>query len=139
MPLVAKPPSKRTPHNKSERARAAETNGERTWTNWRLRDLIDQVLRVNTRGVEASDLQSVRNLEYLKVKLLVPTATHHTGLRMPEPVTLKQDQHFGLNVKAAAQVTATEIARWRANAPSGEELDEAVENLTGRRYYRERW
>jgi hypothetical protein len=137
MPLTPRPPSRRTPHNKSERARAAELNGERTWTNWRLRDLVDQVLRINTRDVEARDLRSVGNLEFLKVKLLVPTAKHHTGLRMPEPVTLKQDQYYGLNVRAAERLNAAQIARWRSHPPTDEELDEAVENLTGKRYYRE--
>lgn len=83
-------------------------------------------------------MRSVGNLEFLKVKLLEPTAKHHTGLRMPNPVTLKQDQYFGLNVTVARKLSPQEIARWRTHAPTDDELDEAVENLTGRRYYRER-
>lgn len=131
-------PTKGRPHNKSARAIAAEIRGERTWTGWRLTDLIDQIVRVNSRGVTAQDLRAVRNLHLLKVKLLVPTEKHHTGLRMPEPVTRKQDQYFGLNADLAAKLRPGEVAHWRDNPPSDDELDEAVENLTGRRYYRER-
>lgn len=138
MSMEPRPRTRGRPRNKSEGARAAEVRGERTWTGWRLRDLIDQVLRANTRGVTEQDLRSVRNLQLLKVKLLVPTEKHHTGLRMPEPVTLKQDQYFGLNIGLAAKLQTREVARWRDNPPSDDELDEAVENLTGRRYYRER-
>ena len=138
MPLTPKARTRKTPRNKSVGARDAEARGERTWTKWRLRDLIDQVLRINTNGVQASDLRNVRNLEYLKVKLLEPTARHHTGLRMPDPVTFKQDQYFGLSATAAKKLQPEEIARWRARPPSADELDQAVENLTGRRYYRER-
>ena len=138
MPLTARPPTKGTPHNKSERARDAEARGERTWTNWRLGDLIQQVLRCNKRGVTEIDLRQVRNLEQLKVKLLVPTEKHHTGLRMPDPVTLKQDQYFGLNSKMAANLSPQTVARWRDKPPTPEELDEAVQNLTGRRFYRKR-
>lgn len=136
MPLTPRPKTKRTPHNKSDRARDAEARGERTWTNWRLGDLIQQVLRCNTRDVKELDLRQVRNLEYLKVKLLVPTEKHHTGLRMPDPVTLKQDQYFALNGKMAAKLSRETVAMWREKPPTIDELDEAVENLTGRRYYR---
>jgi len=48
-------------------------------------------VRYNNHGVTEADLRQVRNLEYLKVKLLVRTAKHHTGLRMPEPVRLNPD------------------------------------------------
>ena len=104
-------------------------------------DLTEQVVRLNTRGLTAKDLRAVRSLDYLKVKLLVPTAKHHTGLRMPEPVTLKQDQYYGVNATLAVKLTAREVRSWRDGPPTPEELDEAVENLTGRRYYREakRW
>jgi len=135
--LAPRPRTNRIPHNKSERARDAEARGERTWTGWRLTDLVDQVLRVNTRGLEAKDLRDVKNLEFLKVKLLASTENHHTGLRMPEPVTRKQDQYFGLNTKVAAKLNSREVAKWRARLPTDQELDEAVRNRTGRYYYRE--
>lgn len=138
MPLTPNQPTKRTPHNKSERARAAEVRGERTWTGWRLAELIDQVVRVNTGGVTATDLRGVKNLEYLKVKLLRPTEKHHTGLRMESPVKLKQDQYYGVNLAVAEKLAPATIANWRATMPTPDELDAAVENLTGRRYYRER-
>lgn len=138
MPLTPRPPSKQTPHNKSHRARDAEARGERTWTNWQLGDLVREVRRLNARGVTEDGLRQVRNLEYLKVKLLVPTEKHHTKLRMPEPLTGKQDQYFALNTKAAAKLTPETVALWRDRPPTPDELDEAVENLTGRRYYRRR-
>jgi len=96
------------------------------------------VLRCNTRGVTEIDLRQVRNLEQLKVKLLVPTERHHTGLRLPDPVTFKQDQYFGLNSKMAAKLSPQTVAMWRDKPPTPEELDEAVQNLTGRRFYRKR-
>lgn len=136
MPLTPRPPTRQTPHNKSDRAREAEARGEHTWTHWRLADLIQQVLRCNSNGVTEADLRQVRNLEYLKVKLLVPTAKHHTGLRMPEPVRLKQDQYFGLNGKMAAKLSPQTVTMWRENPPTPAELNQAVENLTGRRFYR---
>lgn len=136
--MVPKPRTARTPHNKSERARAAEVRGERTWTGWRLADLIEQVVALNSRDVSAKDLRAVKNLEYLKVKLLVPTEAHHTGLRMSSPVTLKQDQFFGVAARRAERLRASEVARWRDDPPTDEELDRAVENLTGRKYYREK-
>lgn len=138
MPLVPKPRTERTPHNKSQRAQEAEARGERTWTGWRLGELIDQVIAVNTRGLTGDELRVVRNLEYLKVKLLVPTATHHTGLRMPEPVKLKQDLYFAVDRKVATKLSCADVARWRENAPTPEELDSAVANLTGRTYSRQR-
>ena len=95
MPLSPHPSTRQTPRNKSDRAREAGARGEHTWTNCRLADLIQQVLRCNSRGVTEVDLRQVRNLEYPKVKLLVSTAKHHTRLRMPEPVRLKQDQPSG--------------------------------------------
>ncbi len=72
MPLTSNPPTKRVPHSKSERARAAEIRGEHTWRGWRLAELIEQVLRWNRGGLTAKDLRRVKNLEYLKVKLLFP-------------------------------------------------------------------
>ena len=138
MPLMPRPPSRRTPHNKSERARGAEARGEHTWTNWRLSDLVREVRRINTRGVTELDLRKVKNLEHLKVKLLVPTEKHHTKLRMPEPMTLKQDQYFGLNTKVAAKLTPETVAAWQDRPLTPDELDEAVANLTGRRYSRRR-
>ena len=138
MPFAPNPPTKRPPHNKSGRARAAESRGQHTWTGWRLAELIEQVLRWNRHGLTAKDLRRVKNLEYLKVKLLVPTERHHTGLRMPEPVTLKQDKYFALNTVAAERLTALDLAKWRDDPPTPDELDEAVENLTGKLYYRVR-
>lgn len=137
MPMTPNAPTRRTPHNKSDRARDAEARGEHTWTGWRLAELIDQVLRVNRRGLTAKNLRDVRSLEYLKVKLLVPTQRHHTGLRMPQPVTLKQDQYFAVNTTLAEKLTPREVSTWRDFPMAPEELDEAVENLTGRKYYRE--
>jgi len=93
-------------------------------------------VRYNSHGVTGADLRQVRNLEYLKVKLLVRTAKHHTGLRMPEPVRLKQDQYFGLNSKVAAKLSPQTLDMWRENPPTPAELDQTVENLTGRRFYR---
>lgn len=138
MRFTPRQPSKQTPHNKSDRARAAELRGERTWTNWRLSDLVQEVGRLNTRGVTEFDLRQVRNLEYLKVKLLVPTEEHHTKLRMPAPLTLNKDQFFALDTKLAAKLTPETISKWRDRPPTPDELDEAVENLAGRRYYRRR-
>lgn len=138
VPLTPRQPSKQTPHNKSDRARDAESRSERTWTNWQLGYLAREVRRLNTRGVTELDLRQVKNLEYLKVKLLVPTEKHHTKLRMPEPLTLKKDQFFALNTKVAAKLTPEIVATWRDRPPTPDELDEAVENLTGRRYYRRR-
>ena len=57
---------------------------------------------------------------------------------MPEPVTLKQDQYFGLNTKLAAALRAEDVASWRDHPLTDDKLDEAVENLTGRRYPREK-
>ena len=138
MPLTPNPPTKRTPHNKSERAREAETRGEHTWTGWRLAELMVHVLRWNKGGVTERDLRRVRNLELLKVRLLVPTERHHTGLRMPQPVKRKQDQYYAVDRTLSETLTAGDLASWRKNAPTDDELDEAVENLTGKRYYRER-
>jgi hypothetical protein len=103
-----------------------------------LSELIEQVLRWNRRGLTAKDLRRVKNLEYLKVKLLVPKERHHTGLRMPQPVTLKQDQYFAVDIVEAEKLTPVVVAEWREDAPSSDELDEAIENLTGKRYYRQR-
>lgn len=136
VPLTPRSPSMRTPHNKSARARDAEARGERTWTTWRLGHLVQEVLRCNTRGVDEVELREVRNLELLKVRLLIRTEKHHTKLRMPDPLTLVQDQYFGLNIREAARLTRQTLADWRDHPPTPDELDEAVENLTGRRYYR---
>lgn len=138
MPMIPVPPTKAHPHNKSPRAKAAETRGERVWTGWQLRELVDQVLRCNSQGVTEEQIRAVRNLEYLKVKLIRPSEMHHTGLRMPGSLQSKKDQYFQLNQVRAEQLKSSELENWRANPPTDEELDEAVENLTGRRYYRER-
>ena len=136
-PLESREPTKKTPHNKSEGARAAERRGERIWTNWRLTDLLVQVVSVNKHGLTESDLRSVKNLELLKVKLLAPTAKHHTGRRMPPPVQSKQDQYYGLRMKVAQRLSRADVAQWRDQPPTDAELGEAIKNLTGRSYYRE--
>lgn len=138
MPMTPHPRATAKPHNKSERARAAETRGERTWTGWRLAELVDQILRLNRKGVSEREVRSVKPLEYLKVKVLEPSECHHTGLRMPDPLGGKQDQYFRVRRKVAENLTSQELALWRAKGLSDEELDEAVFNLTGRSYYRQR-
>lgn len=134
--LEPRPRTPRVPHNKSKRARDAEARGERTWTGWRVADLIEQVLRVNKRGVSEKDLRGVRNLEILKVKLLLITEPHHTKLRMPEPLKPQLDQYYGLNVRKAESLTPTEVGTWRTSFRTAEELDDAVKNLTKYEYYR---
>lgn len=134
MPLTPKPRTRRTPRNKSARALEAEARGERTWTNWLLRDLVDQVVRCNRRGVSARDLRAVGNLDLLKARLLHQTETHHTGLRMPDPLRLTQVQYFGINWSRAEKLTADQLQDWREHPPSADELADEIANLTGRRY-----
>ena len=138
MSLKPRPRTKKTPRNKSDRAIEAEFRGERVWTGWRLRDLAEQILRVNLHGVTEKQIRAVRNLEYLKVKLLRPSQQHHTGLRMPGSVQSKKDRYFRLDQARANKLKPSDLESWRAHQPTEEELDEAVENLAGRRYYRER-
>ena len=135
--LPQDPATLSTPHNKSKRAREAEARGERTWTNWRLAHLVDEALRLNHRGLTSSDLRSVRPLEFLKVKLLVPTEHHHVRLRIEE---LRGDQvhYYGINRKLASSLTRSEVQDWIRARPTESEIDEMVENLTGHRFYRQR-
>ena len=48
------------------------------------------------------------------------------------------DEHTTFEMCIRDRLTAGDLASWRKNAPTDDELDEAVENLTGKRYYRER-
>lgn len=136
MRLPQNPPTRSTPHNKSKRAREAEVRGERTWTNWRLEQLIEDALRLNHKGLTASNLRSVKPLEYLKVKLLVRTAPHHVRLRFAE---LKGDQvqYYEINRKLIGSLAPARVRSWSETAPTDPELDEMVMNLTGRRFYRQ--
>lgn len=134
MPMNPKPRTRHTPANKSRRAKEAEIRGEHTWTRWQLRDLIDQVVRCNRHGVTAHDLRSVGNLDLLKARLLRPTEMHHTGLRMPDPLRLKQVQYYGLNTARAEKLTVRQLHDWRDMPPTAAELVDEIENLTGRRY-----
>lgn len=137
MSYQQKPPTSRSPHNKSARARDAESRGERTWTNWRQKDLIDGVLRLNRKGLTASDLRTVRPFEVLKVQLLVATEVHHVRLRIEE-LQSEMVQYYGINLKLAETLSVREIGRWSAARPSEDELDQMVEDKTGRLYYRQR-
>lgn len=92
---------------------------------------------MNQRGLGASDLRSVKPLEYLKVKLLIPTEHHHVRLRL---VGLRSDQvhYYGINRKLVDSLTAAKVREWALTRPSESEIDEMVENLTGHRFYRQR-
>lgn len=137
MRVPQNPPTRNTPHNKSRRAKEAEGRGERTWTNWQRGPLIEEVLRVNQRDLGASDLRSVKPLEYLKVKLLVPTERHHVRLRL---VGLQSEQvhYYGINRKLVDSLTTAKVRGWARTQPTDAELDEMVENLTGHLFYRQR-
>jgi len=74
--LEERKPTAKVPHHKSDNARLAAGRGERVWTSWTLRRLIDDVLKLNERDVAEKDLRSVKCLEYLRVKLLEPTEEH---------------------------------------------------------------
>lgn len=137
MSYQQKPPTSRTPHNKSERARDAEGRGEHTWTNWRQKYLIDGVLRVNRKGLTARDLRTVRPFELLKVQLLVATEVHHVRLRIEE-LQAEMVQYYGINMKLAESLSVRGVRKWSAARPSEDELDRMVIDKTGRLYYRQR-
>lgn len=137
MSYQQKPPTSRTPHNKSARARDAEFRGERTWTKWRQKDLIEGVLRANRKGLTADDLRAVRPFEALKVRLLVATEAHHVRLRIDE-LQSEMVQYYGVNLKLAETLSVRDVGRWSASRPSEDELDRMVEDKTGRLYYRQR-
>ncbi|GGD06723.1 hypothetical protein GCM10007231_01860 [Nocardioides daphniae] len=138
MSYEPKPRTSSKPSNKSVNARGAEGRGERTWTNWRLRDLVEQVIACNRNGLSPLDVRAVKPLEYLKVKLLVPTEPHHVRLRMPDPLTSEKVQYYGLDRKRAEKLRPQDLRAWKDRRPSSDELDEMVENLTGRVFYRQR-
>ena len=50
------------PHNKSKNARLAEARGERTWTNFTLKLLIEEVIRLNEKDVTEASLRAVRSV-----------------------------------------------------------------------------
>lgn len=137
MRLPQNPPTPKTPHNRSTRAREAEARGERTWTNWRLEHLVQEALRLNHKGLTAANLRSVKPLEYLKVKLLVPTDPHHVHLRIDE-LKGEMAQFYGVNRKLLSSLSPAKVGSWSVARPTDSELDEMVINLTGRRFYRQR-
>ena len=92
---------------------------------------------MNQRGLDASDLRSVKPLEYLKVKLLVPTEHHHVRLRLAG-LESEQVHYYSINRKLVDLLTTAKVRDWARTRPTEADIDEMVENLTGHRFYRQR-
>ena len=118
---------------KSINAKAAEKRGEFPWTRWTLGELIDQVLRVNSKGLTAADLRRVRCLEYLKVKLLTQTEHHHMKDKYGES---REVLYWCIDRREARKLTRRNIDYLISRKPTPAELDRAVLQKTDNRYWR---
>jgi hypothetical protein len=125
-----------TPHHKSDNAKLAEGRGERVWTKWTLKLLIEEVLRLNERDVTEKDIRAVRSLEYIRVKVLEATEQHHVARRMPPPHNRRMAWYYRVDPKVARKLSSADVQRWSASRPDDAELDIQVKDKTGKVYHR---